>query len=398
MCFTKSYTSWVLLSIAAVLMFGLPTPAGGQPDEDHQPISIKDNAALWYWVAFSEAEGVDHSKLYHYWPPIINTDNVRSVLVEKRSTIVTLLHRGASQPACAWGVDRKLDGVMTLLTHLALARRSTRLAGVRAEYYFQQGEIDLAVDDLVTALTLGRHVSVDGSLMEVLVQMSISRLAQEVLVKNLYRLDRAQLLRLQEKLADLPPRQTVAQAFTEEKGSVDWMENRVLEGGIESLRDVLGKGVLSPKEYEYLVEKSGGTVEGFGRLAEQMRGYYDQSRHIATLGYDEVDHATEELLKQIEGDDHPMAQTLPPGASKARQSELRHEAQTTMLHAMIAYQLGGPEALARITDPYDGKPFEIEVDAKKPSVVLRSRMPHKGGDPISVKFPGIEMPESSDQP
>jgi hypothetical protein len=384
------------LCLAAILLFTTLSPAGEQLQEDHQPTSIKDNAALWYWDAFSQMQGMDFDELYQDWPPKINADKVRSTLVDSQYNTLTFLHRGASQPACVWGVDFKLDGLNALLPHLGLARRLAKIAAVRAEYYFQQGDIDLAVDDLIAAMVLGRHISADGSLIDALVQMSISQHTQQVLVKNLYRLDRTQLIRLKQKLADLPPRQTMAQAIAMEKHLADWFVKRVREDGIESLRDNFDEDVLSQEGFKKLVKQSGGTAEGFERLAEQMRGYYDQTQHIMTIGYDEVDPAEEALFKQIVLDDNALALGFLPACGEARRKELRHEARTAMLYAMIALQIDGSEALHQISDPYDGQPFEIEVTDT--AVVLRSRMPDKEGNPISVEFPGIKVQLTSDQP
>ncbi len=396
MAHSKFYTSGLGLCLAATLILATPLHASAQTQEDLQPTSIKDNAALWYWQAFTQMQGMDLKELYQDWPPSINPDKVRPWPVEDQSIILTNLHRGAAQPACAWGTDFQLDGINALLPHLGQARRLARLAGIRAEYYFQQGDADPAVDDLIASMILARHVPNPGVLIDVLVQVSISRLAQQVLEKNLYRLDHEQLLRLQDKLADLPPRKTVAQSIVTEKYVADWLVSRVREDGVESLRDLFEDDALSLEEFEKLIEQTGDSVEEFERLADQMRGYYDQVQRITALDHNELNQAEEMLWEQIAQDHNILAELLLPAGGAARRSELRHEARTTMLHAMIAYQLDGPAAFARITDPYDGQPFEIDI--AKSAVTLRSRMPHKDGDPISVTFPGIEMKLPSGQP
>ena len=58
------------------------------------------------------------------------------------------------------------DGVFALLR---TARVLASLAGLQARQRFGAGQTAEAIDDLLSAMTLGRHISVDGSLIAVCV-------------------------------------------------------------------------------------------------------------------------------------------------------------------------------------------------------------------------------------
>ena len=59
------------------------------------------------------------------------------------------------------------DGVFALLPHCPAARVLASLACLRARQRFEAGQTAEAIDDLLSAMTLGRHISVDGSLIAV---------------------------------------------------------------------------------------------------------------------------------------------------------------------------------------------------------------------------------------
>ena len=61
------------------------------------------------------------------------------------------------------------DGVFALLPHCPAARVLASLACLRARQRFGAGQTAEAIDDLLSAMTLGRHISVDGSLIAVCV-------------------------------------------------------------------------------------------------------------------------------------------------------------------------------------------------------------------------------------
>ena len=82
-----------------------------------------------------------------------------------------MMHRAAALPNCAWGLDYE-EGIEL---------RSLRARGAdfgdpglpAARNRFEDGHDADAIDDLVDAMTLGRHASLDGGLITVLVHYAI---------------------------------------------------------------------------------------------------------------------------------------------------------------------------------------------------------------------------------
>jgi len=74
-----------------------------------------------------------------------------------------MLHRGAALRHCDWGISYE-DGIYALLPRAPAARVLTCLACLRARLRFEAGQYSEAIDDLIAAMTLGRHVSLDRNL------------------------------------------------------------------------------------------------------------------------------------------------------------------------------------------------------------------------------------------
>ena len=105
------------------------------------------------------------------------------------------------------------------------------LACLRARIRFEDGHNAEAIEDIVDAMTLGRHVSLDGSLITVLVSYAIEHRASETLALYLPKLDAEMIKGLKTRLDALPPSGTRPTAVVpfEEKTSLDWSIRKVKE-------------------------------------------------------------------------------------------------------------------------------------------------------------------------
>ena len=78
-------------------------------------------------------------------------------------------------------------------------------------------------------LTLGRHISRDGTLIAVLVGIAIDQGVSNTLAADLPKLDAAALKKLAARLESLPPNETAAQAMRigEERAGLNWLIRQV---------------------------------------------------------------------------------------------------------------------------------------------------------------------------
>ena len=151
-------------------------------------------------------------------------------IVTKADYALRMMHRGAALPRCAWGIGYE-DGIELLLPHAQAARMLSSLASLRARIRFDDGHTAEAIDDIVAAMTLGRHVSLDGSLITVLVGYMVEHRMSETLALYLPKLNAEMIKGLKARLAALPPCATPASALVtfEEKTTLHWFVRKVKE-------------------------------------------------------------------------------------------------------------------------------------------------------------------------
>src|SRR5262249_47783229 len=144
-----------------------------------------------------------------------------------------------------------------------------------------------AVDDLVAALALSRHTSLDGGLVTVLASYTIERGPIELLAHYLPKLDAKSIKDLTTRLAALPVGERPATAmYFEEHSFLDWFLRAVKEAkDKDSLIAILGlisqgaetaggKGLGAAERGRIFLEACGGTAEGVIKFAEQIRPVY----------------------------------------------------------------------------------------------------------------------------
>jgi hypothetical protein len=239
---------------------------------------------------------------------------------------------------------------------------------------FEEGRNAEAIDDLVAAATMGRHISRDSINIMVLAGYGIERGVGETLASYLSKLNAAAIKDLKARLANLPPGGTPAAAMKfEEKAAIDWFVREVkatndkdnLAGFLAlviRLCGTEGAGQVSKEKGGAFLEACGGTKEGVLKCAEETRASY------VRLG-GKLDLPIEQFEKEWKAEKskhaaNPVFNVLVPALERMRQQQARADIRWALLSAAIDVQQGGRDALKDHPDPVVGGPFKYRPLAK----------------------------------
>jgi hypothetical protein len=340
------------------------------------------NAALRYWQAFATLPRFteDEQKALNAGCLTMPLDARAREIAARAAYALQMLHRGAAQPRCAWGIAWDEMGVEVRLPHAEAARVLASLACLRARLRFEEGQNAGALDDVVAAMTLGRHVSQDGVFVLLLTGQAIEHLAIETLARSLPRLDARAIRDLRPRLEALPRGGTPAEALRqEERWALDWFVRKVKDArDRDSLLAVLSRCYDSEAKGRAFLEECGGTAAGVLGCAEQTRGCFERMAAKLDQPPDAVEKAFEPEEKKLAG--NPVFKVLFPSLVKVRWAQARVEVRRALLSAALAVRLDGRDALKRHPDPVAGGPFEYA--AFEGGFELRSRLKGKDDKPV----------------
>jgi hypothetical protein len=346
--------------VLALLVLPLGSASAAPPD-------LGANAALKYWRGFATLPTFTEAEQNQLKgdPLAIPLDAHAREIVNKSAYALRMLHQGVALPRCDWAVDWEAEGIEALLPYVSAARVLSSVACLRARLRFEEGHSAEAIDDLFAALTLGRHVSVDGSLIAVLVGYAIEGRTGETLALYLPRLDAKTVKDLKKRLDALPPggSQATALRACEEK-TMEWFIRKVKQAkDKESLLAFLRAFAVAAKESDdadararAFLEQCGGTAEGVLKFAEEARPSYERIAKKLDLPPDELDKEFEREVKRQAG--NPVFKVFFPAITRARQSQARADVRRALLSAALAVQAEGRDALKNHPDPVAGGPFE----------------------------------------
>jgi hypothetical protein len=343
-----------------------------EPASANAPPDVGANAALKYWQAFATLPKFTHaeeSKLFAEYLTM-PLDNRSREIVTKAAYSLRMMHQGAAQPNCNWGLAYE-EGVGMLLPHGPAARTLAVIACLRARMRFEEGHSAEAIDDLIAAATLGRHITRDGINILVLVGYSIENFVGETLALYMSKLDAATLGNLKARLAALPPGGTPATAMKfEEATALDWFVHEVKaakdkDSLVAFLTQVHGltlpeRGGRVPKEKgrEFL-EACGGTVEGIVNQTDQTRGAYVRLGKKLDLPVEQFEKEwNDEKTKHAA---NPVFKLFVPALEKMRRQAARADIRRALLSAAIDVQQNGRDSLKDHPDPVVGGPFEYRA-------------------------------------
>ncbi len=197
------------------------------------PPDLGANAALKYWQAFAQLPKFTDAQEHKLNAEFLTMplDAHAREIVAKADYALRMMHRAAALPRCDWGLGYE-EGIELLLPHAQAARTLATLACLRARIRFEDGHIAEAIEDIVDAMTVGRHVSMDGSLDHRACRTTGSNSrAGETLALYLPKLSPEMIKSLKTRLAALPPGGTPAEGVVpfEEKAGLDWLIRKVKE-------------------------------------------------------------------------------------------------------------------------------------------------------------------------
>ena len=371
--------------VLSLTILGIPW---GSASADAPP-DLGANAALRYWQAFAQlpklTDAQEHKLNEEYLDMPLDT-HVRDI-VTKADYAFRMMHRGAALPQCDWGLDYE-EGVELMLPHAQAARMMSTLACLRARIRFEEGHNADALDDLVDAMTLGRHATRDGTLLTALINIGIENRTGDTLGRYLPRLNAEAIQKLKTRLGALPPAVTLAEgvAIFEQKAGLDWLirkvkEHKDPESLVAFLSRYCGRGGDSPEQARVrgraFLEECGGTADGVVKMAEEIRPCYAIGARMLELPLDQC-----EKQFQLEATKHsrnPVFKMIFPPVVSLRRSQARTDVFRALLAAALDVQLGQPDALKSHPDPVVVGPFEmVKFDG---GFELRSKFKPESGDP-----------------
>jgi hypothetical protein len=340
------------LIVAFLGLLQASASANGDPD-------LGANAALKYWQAFAQLPRLTDSEQAKLVAECVTMplDAHARELVTRSAYALEMLHYGAGLRRCDWGIGPE-EGINTLLPHAQGARMLSALVCLRARLRFEEGHPAEAVDDLVAALTLGRHVSAHGLNIILLVGYGIEGRVGETLAPNLPRLSATALRDLEARLDALPPGGTPAEAIpVEEQFDVDWLVQKLKTMKDQASLSAFASQIYDrPEKSRAFLEECGGTREGMLRFVQEMRSSYKALAKKMELPPDRFAGELQTEEKRQAG--NPVFKALFPAFGRVRWLQARADVRRALLLAAIDVQLRGPQALKDHPDPVAGGSFE----------------------------------------
>jgi hypothetical protein len=361
-------------------------PAVSRPQRPEVPGTPTDrgaNASVPYGQAFiALRRGGDRDKLIADSLTMPLDARAREI-VSRAAYALRMMQRGAALPRCDWAIDPE-QGVEIPFTHAVGGQVLSSLACLRSRLRFEEGRNAEAVEDVVAALTLARHVSLDGTLDSLWAGYDIEHRMGQALALYLPGLDARTIKDLKRRLDGLPPGGSTAAATRRmEESLLSWIAGEIREAkDRESLLDFLsqlcGRKSDPPEKNRArgraFLEDCGGTAEGVLKTAEEMR---PGSLRLANL----LDLPPDRLAKEWDREAmnlarNPLFGVFAPVLQNVRSRREEAAVRRALLSAALAVRLDGRDALKIHGDPVAGGPFEYA--AFEGGFVLRSN--RKGSD------------------
>jgi hypothetical protein len=377
-----------MLRALCLLTSVLVLPAGAAAAD--APAGPGSNAALKYWQAFATLPRFTDSEQKRLNDYLTGTlDAHAREIVSQAEYSLKMLHQGAAIQHCDWEVSTE-EGINVLFPQGPAARELCSLACLRARMRFEEGKRAEALGDIIAALTMGRHMSLTGTNIMLLLGYAVEHLAGETLARHLPGLDPAMIRELKKRLDALPQGLNTAAAMeTEESFFLDWFVRIVKQAkdkeNLVALLDFVnleqeGKAPTTGDKARAFVEECGGTSESILRFAEETRGCYKRTVTMLRLPLDQFE-------KQFAGEavnraSNPIYRVFFPAVVNVRRAEARIDVRRALLSAALAIQLDGLGVLKNHPDPVMGGPFEYV--AFEGGYELRSKLKGRDDRPVAL--------------
>jgi len=364
----------MLLKVA--LPPGSPAQAGQPPPEARTKRAKvpgaaperRANAALQYGQAFIALrrgfKPIGEKKLLAECQTMPLDADARE-LVAKSGYALRMVQQGAQLPRCDWRSDFE-RGIEVSFTHGDGARQLSALACLRARLRFTEGHSAEAIDDIIAALTMARHISLDGTLESLWIGYEIEQRMSEILTRYLPSIDSKMLRHLKSRLDALPPRGSVAEATMRmEEELLTWIVGEVKETNdkerlLAFLSQLCGEKSAAAEKNRAkgraFLEACGGTAEGVVKSAEEMRSFSARLAKMLDLPPDQV--AKEFEREETKRADNPVFNLFSPVLHNIRRRQAQADVRRALLSAAFAVQLHGRDVLKNHADPVVGGRFD----------------------------------------
>jgi hypothetical protein len=174
-----------------------------------RPTTTYTNAADAYREAATLTDAIYSDEWGRYEEG--NFDKDAAAFFAKNGRVADLLRAGAASPSCDWG------GPLAD-THVSLnaLRTAANFTVARARFARVNGDPAGAMDDLLAAMALGRHVGKDGLMIDKLVELGMEQYATKYIAAILPSLNQEQLRALLARIESLPKSSTGQQIMAAE--------------------------------------------------------------------------------------------------------------------------------------------------------------------------------------
>jgi hypothetical protein len=377
-------------SLASVIGFTIISSAS--VTNLHQQSDIDANAALNYFRAYAALHQAVNlppelpALLEKY--ETVPLDQQVSTLILAAEDALREMHHGANLRQCEWKVSVQ-DGMVADTSHRGVARELVALAGLRARLRFSVGKSSEAVDDLLTAITLARHLSVDGSLTSALVAYTLERGPVNILARHLPQLNSSQIEQVKSRYNSLPPSAKMSDVVLSHQKISRGMIMGLLEGAQERqevIKRLTNLSAFREGGATEFLDGCGGTVVGVREKVGQLTPHYLEWAGWFNLSPEEFEKRYKADALRLEKNNLAF-KFLTPAINKARWAEAYHQTRQALLRAALDVQQSGRKALTQQVDPYSGKPFEY-LEAKN-GFILRSQL-KDGNHPLAIKAGSVE--------
>lgn len=353
-------------------------PAVGQSPDGRTPLA--NNAALQYWLAFSQlpATGDEYEALFAEPTAAALKAPAAEKLLNGSQQSLMFLRRGAALEACDWGLDYN-DGVSMLLPFLSRSRDLARLAALDARRAFDSGDCQAASAKLHEIMVLGRHVARDPVMIGILVGAGVEGMAIDAAAPYIPDCKPA-YADVAASFQRLPKAATFKQSVALEKRYMaGWIINE-LEAESKRTPDgwrQIWKMLFAGSEEQPPAVES---AQEAANLVRDLLPVYDELGRFVELPQAQFD-AEYPAFKQKTKEKLPLAGLLLPALDKVRGKLQRHEARMQMTLAAIAYVEGGEAMLKTVPDPFGAGPFEVRALDK--GFELKSKLVFEG-QPVTL--------------
>ena len=366
------------LSLALFLGLAAATGARGEPAR------TDINPALLYYQAFllePHLSDADHDYLFtNVWQGQVLPERFGDLMTNYYGNYLQLLQRaGEQKQPCDWGIDLS-RGPATLLPHLAPCKRAAQSLRLHAMWELQQGDEEVARDDLAAGLTVGRNSAPEGFLIGVLVQIADEAIIYSAVAENFSKFSPETLQQLEAAFEAAPARTTMAAGVAQEQIiHTGWLRNKLQTiqrehpgNDAEVLAAIRDDATLQGFEYfgndgqrdtnvwNRIAAAAGGTSDGLIGLVRELDSWYARLHKILLLPQPEFDAQAQAFDTEIRTAANPLVKILLPYTLTPRKKEFTIQVEAAMVRAAVAYKVHGEAGLQSVKDPGGNGPFGFQ--------------------------------------